>query len=53
MLNYLKLDRQASVIEDAVLRTLIEDKIWTPDLGGQATTTDVIQNIVKYVKSNA
>lgn len=53
MLNFLTLDHQARVIEDAVMRTLIEDKVWTPDLGGQATTSDVVQNIVKYVKANA
>ncbi|GAU93339.1 hypothetical protein RvY_05294 [Ramazzottius varieornatus] len=53
LLNYLKLEHQAHVIEDAVMKTLIEDKVWTPDLGGQATTTDVMQNIVKYVKANA
>ncbi|XP_055353697.1 isocitrate dehydrogenase [NAD] subunit gamma, mitochondrial-like isoform X1 [Paramacrobiotus metropolitanus] len=53
MLNFLKLEHQARVIEDAVMKTLLEDKVWTPDLGGQATTTDVVQNIVKYVKANA
>ena len=42
LLNYLRLEHQAHVIEDAVMKTLIEDKVWTPDLGGQATTTDVM-----------
>lgn len=50
LLEHLKLDDHARIIRSAIFQTLNEDKIFTNDLGGQATSADVIQNVIGHVK---
>ncbi|KAF2361869.1 Isocitrate dehydrogenase NAD-dependent [Trinorchestia longiramus] len=50
MLHHLRLHSYAQVIDDAIRKTLVEDKIYTQDLGGQASSLDVVQNIIRHVR---
>lgn len=45
LLYYLKKDWYARMISDAINKTLLIDKMHTPDLGGTFTTADIIQRI--------
>ncbi|VEN57580.1 unnamed protein product, partial [Callosobruchus maculatus] len=49
MLNHLGHKQHAELITKAMVKTICEDKIHTPDLGGTAKSTDVIQNIIDYI----
>nr|CAI5838197.1 unnamed protein product [Callosobruchus analis] len=49
MLNHLGHTQHAELITKAMVKTICEDKIHTPDLGGTAKSTDVIQNIIDYI----
>nr|XP_018899024.1 PREDICTED: isocitrate dehydrogenase [NAD] subunit gamma, mitochondrial isoform X1 [Bemisia tabaci] len=51
MLEHLGHDSHAEVIRTAINKTISEDHIHTPDLGGQATSIDVVQNIIKHVQA--
>lgn len=53
LLYHLELRDHAKVIAQAIDKTLNVDKLHTPDLGGQATTTEVVQNIIKEVQKHA
>ncbi|XP_035676987.1 isocitrate dehydrogenase [NAD] subunit gamma, mitochondrial-like isoform X2 [Branchiostoma floridae] len=53
MLEHLGLDKYASLIENAVYKALADDKIRTPDLGGQHSTVDMVQTVVKEVEAQA
>lgn len=53
LLYHLGLTDHAQVIARAIDKTINVDKLHTPDLGGQATTTEVVQNIVKEVQKHA
>merc|ERR1719516_68587 len=46
LLNHLGFDYHGGVIRDAVDKTINVDKIHTVDLGGEATTCDVVQNVI-------
>lgn len=50
MLRHLGLDYHANVISYAIDRTVSFDKIHTGDLGGNATSDQVVENILKYIK---
>uniref|UniRef100_A0ABM0GXH0 Isocitrate dehydrogenase [NAD] subunit, mitochondrial n=1 Tax=Saccoglossus kowalevskii TaxID=10224 RepID=A0ABM0GXH0_SACKO len=50
MLEHLNLHDYAKTISDAIWKTISQDKIHTPDLGGMATTTDVVHNIMKEIQ---
>ncbi|CAG9858785.1 unnamed protein product [Phyllotreta striolata] len=50
MLLYLKKDAYANLIAEAVYSTLVEDKCHTPDLGGEATSSDVVNNVICRMK---
>ncbi|EEC16834.1 isocitrate dehydrogenase, putative, partial [Ixodes scapularis] len=50
LLDHLGLKKDATVIRNAIDKTLNVDKIHTPDLGGQASTRDVVNNIIKEVQ---
>lgn len=52
MLDHLGHIRHANIIRLAIDKTINEDKIHTPDLGGTATSIDVVQNIIKLVQTN-
>uniref|UniRef100_A0A8C6L061 Isocitrate dehydrogenase (NAD(+)) 3 non-catalytic subunit gamma n=1 Tax=Nothobranchius furzeri TaxID=105023 RepID=A0A8C6L061_NOTFU len=51
MLDHLKLYDYATVIRNAVLTTMNETRLHTADLGGQGTTSDVVQSIMKIIQS--
>jgi len=50
LLDHLGLTQHSQIIRGALVKTLTEDKVHTSDLGGQATTIEVIQNIVNNIK---
>ncbi|KFM68325.1 Isocitrate dehydrogenase [NAD] subunit gamma 1, mitochondrial, partial [Stegodyphus mimosarum] len=50
LLQYLGLEKHAKIIGDAVFQTVNIDKIHTPDLGGTARTSDVVENVIKIVQ---
>lgn len=50
LLEYLGLNKHAKIIGDAIYQTVNVDKIHTPDLGGTASTADVVQNVLKIVQ---
>ncbi|PWS22773.1 isocitrate/isopropylmalate dehydrogenase family protein, partial [Enterococcus faecium] len=51
MLDHLKLHAYASMIRKAVHTTLSETRLHTADLGGQGTTSEVVQSIMKEIES--
>lgn len=50
MLEHLGHQTHAKIIDKAIERTINEDRIHTPDLGGDAKSTDVVNNILKHVQ---
>ncbi|XP_077539277.1 isocitrate dehydrogenase [NAD] subunit gamma, mitochondrial-like [Haemaphysalis longicornis] len=52
LLDHLGLKNDATIIRNAIDKTLNVDKVHTPDLGGQATTRDVVNNIIKEVQES-
>jgi len=50
MLDHLGLTDHSQIIRGALVKTLTQDKIHTSDLGGQATTIEVIQNVVNNIR---
>lgn len=50
LLEYLGLEQYASILRGSIDRALNVKKIHTPDLGGSATTTDVVNFILHDVK---
>ncbi|XP_038579732.1 isocitrate dehydrogenase [NAD] subunit gamma, mitochondrial-like isoform X1 [Micropterus salmoides] len=51
LLDHLKLHDFASMIRNAVLSTLSETRLHTPDLGGQGSTSEVVESIMNAVQS--
>ncbi|CAF0924606.1 unnamed protein product [Rotaria sp. Silwood1] len=49
MLKYLGLDQHCSVIKKAVLNTIEEHKLKTPDIGGTTTTTEFVQCVLNEI----
>jgi hypothetical protein len=43
------LDQHCSTIKNAVLNTIQEHKIKTPDIGGTSTTTEFIECVLKEI----
>ncbi|KAG0713823.1 Isocitrate dehydrogenase [NAD] subunit gamma, mitochondrial [Chionoecetes opilio] len=50
MLNHLGLTQHATLISDAINKTINEDLVHTADIGGENTSLDVVQNIIKEVQ---
>uniref|UniRef100_UPI00358EA6B6 isocitrate dehydrogenase [NAD] subunit gamma, mitochondrial isoform X2 n=1 Tax=Myxine glutinosa TaxID=7769 RepID=UPI00358EA6B6 len=50
MLEHLKLNDLALLIRDAVIKTIGEMQVHTPDIGGEATSVDVVQNVVRLLQ---
>merc|ERR1712098_258682 len=50
LLDHLGFEYHSGVIRDAVSKTINEDKIHTADLGGEASTCDVVQNVIDHIK---
>ncbi|XP_048346128.1 isocitrate dehydrogenase [NAD] subunit gamma, mitochondrial isoform X2 [Sphaerodactylus townsendi] len=53
MLDHLKLHSYASMIRKAVLASLDDPKTHTPDIGGQGTTSEAVQSILKQIRESA
>lgn len=51
LLEYLGLHQYCSIIRSAIDRVLNMEKLHTPDLGGSASTTDVVDFILHDVKA--
>jgi len=51
LLAHLDLDYHSKLIRDAVNQTINVDKIHTADLGGHATSMDVVQNVINHIKA--
>ncbi|EYC36195.1 hypothetical protein Y032_0924g3058 [Ancylostoma ceylanicum] len=50
MLRYLGLEQHANLVSDSLYRTLVEKRIHTPDIGGTATTSEVIDSVLEFVE---
>lgn len=53
LLAHLKLDYHSNLVRSAVSRTINEDKVHTRDLGGTATSREVVHNIISHIKAAA
>ncbi|XP_072176725.1 isocitrate dehydrogenase [NAD] subunit gamma, mitochondrial-like isoform X2 [Diadema setosum] len=51
LLDHLGLEKHAKTIRKATIQTLTEERIHTPDLGGTASTSDVIQHVISVIDS--
>lgn len=52
LLEHLELHKQAALIREAINKTINEDRIQTADIGGAATSTEVVENVLKYLQAN-
>merc|ERR1712226_36911 len=50
LLRFLDMPEQASVVDKAITKTLSMDKIHTKDLGGTATSSEVMDNVIEHIK---
>ena len=53
LLQHLGLQHQSELIRAAVYHTINVDRIHTADLGGQATSTEVVQNVMNFIRNSA
>jgi isocitrate/isopropylmalate dehydrogenase len=44
------LHAHADVVNTALDEVLMDERLHTPDLGGQASTTDVIQKVISLIQ---
>ncbi|RXG54817.1 Isocitrate dehydrogenase [NAD] subunit gamma 1, mitochondrial [Armadillidium vulgare] len=51
LLEHLELENHANLIRSAIEQTLNDDQIQTSDIGGQSTSIDFVQNVIKIVLS--
>ncbi|KAF7696127.1 isocitrate dehydrogenase [NAD] subunit gamma, mitochondrial [Silurus meridionalis] len=51
MLDHVKLHKYASMIRNAIFTTMNETQLHTADIGGQGTTSEVVQSIMRNIKS--
>lgn len=49
MLQYLKKYEHADLIHNAIYKTIVEDEIRTPDIGGTNTGQEMVENIKKNI----
>nr|XP_044619214.1 isocitrate dehydrogenase [NAD] subunit gamma, mitochondrial isoform X1 [Equus asinus] len=50
MLDHLKLHSYATSIRKAVLASMDNENMHTPDIGGQGTTSEAIQDIIRHIR---
>lgn len=50
MLSFLGLDKHAQAVETSIMQAIVEDRVWTPDLGGNNSTSDVVQCVLKHLR---
>ena len=48
--RFLDMHEQASVVDKAITKTLSMDKVHTKDLGGSATSSEVMDNVIEHIK---
>lgn len=53
MLDYLGHDQHATLIRESVMNVLSHKKVHTPDIGGTATSSEIIQAIIDDLKPKA
>ncbi|CAL8114884.1 unnamed protein product [Orchesella dallaii] len=51
LLHHLQLENHAVWLREAIDKTINVDRIHTPDLGGQATSMDVVKNIITFMQA--
>ncbi|XP_033647735.1 isocitrate dehydrogenase [NAD] subunit gamma, mitochondrial-like isoform X1 [Asterias rubens] len=51
LLRHLGLNQHADLIHSAVIKTVIQNKVHTADLGGTATTSDVVEGVIRELQS--
>ena len=51
LLDHLGYKQHAALVKDAVFKTVNEDKVHTADLGGSASSLDVVQNVLHHIKT--
>ncbi len=51
LLEHLRMPHHATVVREAVDETVNEDKVLTGDVGGSATTSEVVQNVVSRIRT--
>ena len=51
LLDHLGYTQQSKLVKDAVYNSINVDKIHTADLGGEATSQDVVQNVLNHIKA--
>uniref|UniRef100_A0A673MCM3 Isopropylmalate dehydrogenase-like domain-containing protein n=2 Tax=Sinocyclocheilus rhinocerous TaxID=307959 RepID=A0A673MCM3_9TELE len=51
MLDHLKIHDYANMIRGAILTTMNETRLHTADIGGQGTTSEVVQSIMRIIRS--
>ncbi|KAF4078661.1 hypothetical protein AMELA_G00201480 [Ameiurus melas] len=51
MLDHLKLHEYASMIRTAIFTIMNETQLHTADIGGQGTTSEVVQSVMRNIKS--
>uniref|UniRef100_A0AAQ5ZYV9 Isocitrate dehydrogenase [NAD] subunit, mitochondrial n=1 Tax=Amphiprion ocellaris TaxID=80972 RepID=A0AAQ5ZYV9_AMPOC len=51
MLDHLKLHDHASSIRNAIFTTMNENRLHTADIGGQGTTSEVVQSVMRIIQS--
>lgn len=49
MLDHLGHKQHSKVISDAVRKVMCEDKLHTSDLGGTASSTEIVQKVIDYI----
>ncbi|ROL46157.1 Isocitrate dehydrogenase [NAD] subunit gamma 1, mitochondrial [Anabarilius grahami] len=52
MLDHLKIHDYATMIRGAILTTMNETRLHTVDIGGQGTTSEVVQSIMRLIESS-
>lgn len=52
LLEHLELKKHAELVRSAVDKTINEDLVHTSDLGGAATSIEVVQNIIGHIKQS-
>lgn len=52
LLQYLKKEKHAELIHEAIYKTLVEDKIRTPDIGGTNSSQEMVENIKENINKS-
>lgn len=50
LLNHLGLSKFAYLLDRSIFKTVCQDKIHTPDLGGKHTSTDVVKGVKENIE---